>query len=155
MKKVIFLIIFCFVITGCYTTLPTTSSKVQTNDVPKPTSIHKIVAIDSKGDTVEIGKAYFIAQYRKQPLYYAKWRFYHKGMWKTPQSYYWTRAGWYSYNYYYPKQTIIIQTESGTKETSTSKPRSTGTTSSNKNKRPTTTNPERNKTNATPKSRSN
>jgi hypothetical protein len=85
------LLLLLFLTSGCYTQVKHVSYS--------PNKVTHVVALDSKGDTVNIDINQFYILYNNQPNYYYNWRFYHNHRWISPYSY---------YRYYYPRYSPVV-----------------------------------------------
>ena len=99
MKRILILTIISFLLVGCVTYRQ-----------PARPQIVSVLAIDSKGDTIQVSTDYLEREFRTNPGNYSNWRF----QWEN--SWYWGNGWFYSYNpywynprYYYPRRPIIVQ----------------------------------------------
>lgn len=99
MKHFVILILTSLLLVGCVTYRQ-----------PVRPQIVSVLAIDSKGDTIQVSTDYLEREFRTNPGNYSNWRF----QWEN--SWYWG-YGWFNYynpyfynpRYYYPQRPIIIQ----------------------------------------------
>ena len=113
MKKLLLLI--PFLLTGCFTTYDWSSH----TRVNQPQTV---LAVTSLGDTVQVPINQFGVNYNSQPTYYTDWRFYWRGEWHPPYTYYRYYYVPTPYRYYTPYKTNYNPPKID------SKPRSSGTT---------------------------
>lgn len=99
MKHFVILILTSLLLVGCVTYRQ-----------PVRPQIVSVLAIDSKGDTIQVSTDYLEREFRTNPGNYSNWRFQWENSW-----YY--GYGWFNYynpyfynpRYYYPQRPIIIQ----------------------------------------------
>ena len=98
--KHLLIILLALSLTACVTYKPSVS---------RP-EIVSILAIDSKGDTIQVSTDYLEREFRSNPTNYSNWRFYWDNSW------YWGNGWFNNYNPYwnnprwiYPQRPIIIQ----------------------------------------------
>ena len=99
MKHFVILILASLLLVGCVTYRQ-----------PVRPQIVSVLAIDSKGDTIQVSTDYLEREFRNNPGNYSNWRFQWDNTW------YWGN-GWFNYynpyfynpRFYYPQRPIIIQ----------------------------------------------
>jgi len=121
MKKIILIIFFNFVLTGCY-------SQLVVKEVEPVRTTSVVRATTPTGSVIDINTENFLVLYNRNPSFYSEWRFFWRDTWIPPYHYY--RYYYRPYQpiwiyYPYPQQTVISLPP--TKQVVTpSKPRSSG-----------------------------
>ena len=76
----------------------------------KAPEIVSVLAINSKGDTIQVSTDYLEREFRTNPGTYSNWRFQWENSWYWGNGwFYYYNPYWYNPRYYYPQRPIIIQ----------------------------------------------
>lgn len=99
MKHFVILILASLLLVGCVTYRQ-----------PARPQIVSVLAIDSKGDTIQVSTDYLEREFRNNPGNYSNWRFQWDNSWYYGYGWFnYYNPYWYNPRYYYPQRPIIIQ----------------------------------------------